>query len=160
MTVIIRLLAPEETRAFLEVHRAAVHGTAAADYPAAVIDAWAPFPVVEADVEEAGANADGAIKIVAVVDGKIVGIGEVAPAARELNACYVLPRSGGTGVGKAIVSELESIARAHGAPFLALASSLTAQAFYSALGYKVLEHGEHVLRSGARMACVRMRKEL
>jgi putative acetyltransferase len=115
---------------------------------------------MDADVEEAKTGDDGAIKIVAVLKGKIIGIGEVVPAARELNACYVSPLSSGTGVGKAIVAELETIARAHGAPFLALASSLTAQPFYSALGYEVLEHGEHVLRSGGRMACVRMRKEL
>jgi hypothetical protein len=43
---------------------------------------------------------------------------------------------------------------------LALVSTVGAEAFYAACGYEVVERGEHVLSSGHRMACVRMRKQL
>jgi len=43
---------------------------------------------------------------------------------------------------------------------LEMVSSITAVPFYSALGYEIIEHGEHMLRTGRRMASVKMRKNL
>ena len=43
---------------------------------------------------------------------------------------------------------------------LELDASLNAEPFYAALGYEAVERGEHVLRSGLRMAAVKMRKNL
>jgi len=40
-----------EARRFLEIHHDAVRGIAAKDYPAAVIDAWAPLPITDQAVE-------------------------------------------------------------------------------------------------------------
>jgi hypothetical protein len=37
---------------------------------------------------------------------------------------------------------------------------VTAESFYRREGYEVIERGEHVLRNGQRMACVKMRKDL
>ncbi len=42
MSASIREMRQEDARAFLEVHHLAVRGLAAADYPAEVIEAWAP----------------------------------------------------------------------------------------------------------------------
>ncbi len=95
-----------------------------------------------------------------MVDEALVGVGAVVPRLRELRACYVSPENGRTGVGRMIVAELETIARAEAAPFLIVESSLTALSFYTALGYDVLRRGEHVLSSGAAMAAVIMRKAL
>ena len=39
-------------------------------------------------------------------------------------------------------------------------SSVTAEPFYLAHGYNVRGRGEHMLRSGQRMACVKMEKAL
>jgi hypothetical protein len=43
---------------------------------------------------------------------------------------------------------------------LHLDASLNAELFYLAMGYEVVERGEHVLNSGQAMACVRMAKDL
>ena len=94
------------------------------------------------------------------MDGALVGVGAVVPRLRELRACYVMPEKGRTGVGRVIVAQLEYIARAEGAPFLIVESSLSAVSFYEALGYEGLRPGEHVLSSGAAMAAVIMRKAL
>ena len=160
MSIAIRRLRSEDTKAFLEVHRAAVRGTASVDYPPDIIDAWAPLPILDAEVETALANSDGEIRVGAVVDGALAGVGAVIPRLRELRACYVLPEKGRTGVGRMIVARLESIASAEGAPFLIVESSLNAVSFYRALGYEILRTGDHVLSSGAAMASMIMRKAL
>lgn len=159
MDIVVRTLQSAETRAYLEVHRAAVHGTAARDYPPDVIQSWAP-PITATAVGAALGNPDGEIRVGALVGGALVGVGAVIPRLRELRACYVLPEKGRVGFGRMIVTELENIARAEGAPFLIAESSLTALPFYRTLGYEVLRRGEHVLGSGAAMAAVIMRKRL
>jgi putative acetyltransferase len=96
----------------------------------------------------------------AELDGETVGLGALVVDEAELRACYVLPSAARRGVGSAIVSELERIARTHGLTHLHLEASLTAEPFYAALGYQVTERGETTLRSGRRMASVTMRKNI
>ena len=160
MSITVRRLRPDETRTYLEIHRASVRGIAARDYPTEIIDAWAPVPVTDAAVEAAMANPNREIRVAAIADGQIVGIGAVVPRNLELRACYVLPAAARAGVGRTIVSELENIARREDAAFLTLESSLTAQPFYEAMGYKLIEMGEHLLGAGLPMACAKMRKDL
>ena len=140
--------------------RAAVRGTAAADYPPDVIEAWAPLPVTDAEVDEARANREGEIRLAAILDGQIAGVGAVIPQGRELRACYVSPDASRRGVGKGLVEEIERISRRRGVPFLDLDSSITAEPFYRKLGYAVVARGEHTLSSGKRMAAIMMRKTL
>ena len=90
----------------------------------------------------------------------MVGIAALVFENSELRACYVAPEAGRKGVGAALVRALEHAARKQGLPFLELASSVTAEPFYRKEGYEVRERGEHVLRNGQRMACVKMRKAL
>ncbi len=151
---------PEDARSFLEVHRAAVHGIASRDYPPDVIDAWAPIPITDDAIAEVLANRDREIRLVAERDGAIVGMGALVVENSELRACYVSPHAGRQGVGTAIAAELERLARHNGLVHLTLESSITAEPLYTRLGYEVLERGEHVLRSGVRMAAVKMRKAL
>jgi putative acetyltransferase len=122
----------------LEVIRAAVRVTAAADYPPDVIEAWAPLPVTDAEVDAARANPEGEVRLAAILDGKVAGVAAVIPQGRELRACYVSPDASRSGVGKSLVDEIERIARQLGVPFLDLDASLTAEPFYLKLGYEVV----------------------
>jgi putative acetyltransferase len=149
-----------DARAFLEVHHAAVRGTAVRDYPQAVIEAWAPIPVTEDATEQVRANGDNEYRLIAELDGQIVGIGALVCERSELRACYVAPAAGHRGVGSALVRAIERAARERGLRVLELDSSVTAEPFYRKQGYKVSGRGEHVLRNGQRMACVKMRKSL
>jgi putative acetyltransferase len=157
---VVRKMRSEDARAFLAVHHAAVRGIDAKDYSPAVIEAWAPMPVTEDAVEQVRANADNEYRVIAEIEGRVVGIGAAVFEIAELRACYVTPDAGRKGVGSALVKEIERAAREQGVPRLELDSSLTAECFYRTAGYKVIEHGEHLLSNGQRMACVRMRKEL
>jgi putative acetyltransferase len=154
------LLQPEEARQFLEIHRASIRGIAAKDYPFSVIATWAPLPITDETVERFLANPDEEVRLIADLDGEPAGIGAIVVGASELRACYVAPRAARHGIGSALVAEIERIARQHGLAHLQLKSSVTAEPFYAALGYRAEERVEHVLRSGVAMVAVKMRKQL
>jgi putative acetyltransferase len=159
MFVIVREMRLGDARRFLEIHHAAVRGIAAKDYPASVIEAWAP-PITDQAIERFLANRDQEVRLIAEVHDEPVGIGAIVVSNSELRACYVLPSAARRGVGSGIVAEIERIAREHGLDHLRLESSVTAEPFYSALGYRVESRGEHLLLPGVPMAAVRMRKRL
>jgi putative acetyltransferase len=155
----VRELRPDEVPTFLEIHHAAVHGLAAGHYAQAILDKWSP-PIREEGVERVRANRDGEIRLIAELDGHPVGIGALVPHKSELRACYVVPSAARKGVGTALVREIERMAIERGVTRLHLDASVNAEPFYLAMGYEVLERGEHILNSGQRMACVRMAKNL
>jgi putative acetyltransferase len=160
MPLSIREMGPDDARAFLEVHHMAVRELATADYPTDVINAWAPLPITDKDVELVRLNADREYRLVAEFDGKIVGVGCLVPANSEVRACYVAPSATRKGVGSAILRAIERVARDRGVTTLQADSSLTAEPFYRFNGYEAYARGEHVLNTGARMACVKVRKDL
>jgi putative acetyltransferase len=150
----------DDARAFLEVHHRAVRELAADSYPSDVIEAWAPLPITEEHVQFVCANADQEFRLVAELDGEIIGIGCLMPQINELRACYVVPWVVRTGIGSAILREIEHVAYDRGSTTLWADSSLNAEPFYRSNGYEVRVRDEHVLSNGVRMACVRMRKDL
>jgi len=148
----------------LTVHRAAIRGEAARFYSAEIIDDWGPLPI---RAENVGGLADRMIRgeeeaVVARDDatGRVVGFGSIVPAAEELRAVYVAPDHQRSGIGSMIVAELEARARKHGLSNLSMDASINSERFYRHHGFEVEGRGEHVLNSGRRMACVRMRKLL
>ncbi|MCM5551671.1 GNAT family N-acetyltransferase [Pleomorphomonas sp. NRK KF1] len=158
MSISIRPFNPGDAEVFLRVHHAAVRGIAANDYSASIINAWAPV-IQAAHIEHVKADLTGE-RILALSDGEVAGVGEVAPELSELRACYVVPGFARKGIGRQIVAELEQIARSRGVLRLWVDSSLTAEAFYMRLGYSVRQRGEHILGNGIAMACVTMEKTL
>jgi putative acetyltransferase len=150
---------PEDARRFLEIQAAAVRGLAARDYPASVIQAWAAQSTDEA-IERFLANREGGLRLIAELDGRAAGIGEIVVETSELRACYVDPSAARRGVGTAIVAEIERIARSHHLDHLHLEASVNAEPFYRALGYEVEIRHEFTLSSGVAMAAVQMRKRL
>lgn len=74
MPVTVRSMRPEEARRFLEIHHAAVRDIAARDYPASVIEVWAPLPITDVTIERFLTNRDQEIRLMAEADGELVGI--------------------------------------------------------------------------------------
>ena len=160
MPVVVRPMQADEARRFLEIHHESVRGLAAKDYPATVIEAWAP-PITDERLQRFLQNRDSEIRLVAELDGTSAGIGAIVVGNSELRACYVLPNAARRGIGSAIVAEIERIAREHGLNHLTLESSVTAEPFYAALGYGIVEKlGEYAIAPGVRMSAVKMRKQL
>ncbi len=161
----VRLTAavPDNAEAILMVHRAAIRGTAAAFYEPAIIEAWAPLPLrpdhIDALAQRIESGEEEAI-VARERGGAIIGFGSFVPSNRELRAVYVLPGHGRRGIGGAILAALELRARKYGLAELVMDATLNAEAFYRRHGFTVERNGEHVLRDGTRMACIRMRKLL
>jgi putative acetyltransferase len=158
--IVVREMRSADARAFLEVHHAAVRGTAVVDYPLNVIEAWAPTPVTNEAVKQVRSNRDNEYRFIGEIDREIVGIGALVLESSELRACYVAPAAGRKGIGSALVHEIERAARERGLSMLELDSSITAEAFYRKHGYEERERSEHILQNGRRMACIKMRKSL
>jgi putative acetyltransferase len=159
MAVVVRPMRADEARTFLDIHGRSIRGLAAHHYTPDVIDAWT-VALTEENVRRFLKNPDQEIRLIAELDGEAVGLGALVPQHSELRACYVAPEAARKGVGSAVVEKLERIAIEHGLTQLALQASINAEPFYLALGYEVVERGEHILRSRHRMASVTMRKTL
>ena len=156
--IIVRPLQAGEGRLFLELHRRSIRGLASAHYPAEVIEAWI-VPITEDSLARFEENAEREIRLIAELRGQPAGLGALVVASSELRACYVLPEAARQGVGRALVTEIERLARTHGLDHLDLLASLNAEAFYAALGYDAFGHTVLRIR-GQPMDAVKMSRRL
>ncbi len=78
---------------------------------------------------------EDAVMLVAVRATEVVGVG-AATFAGEILLNYVHPEARFEGVSKALLAALEAEVRRHGARQCRLQSTITAQPFYTALGYR------------------------
>jgi putative acetyltransferase len=154
---------PDDALPILEAQRSAIRQTAASAYRPAIIDEWAPTVIVRERVEKFQRWIERGEELIVVATdstGKIIGFGSIVPTNSELRAVYVDAANGGRGVGRALLARLEELAREAALTELRMDASINAVPFYEANGFISLEPGEHIMPSGARMACVRMRKVL
>jgi|SRR5882757_195405 len=154
---------PGDARAILEVHRSAVRTSASAHYSQAVLDEWGPIHIVPERVKTFERWIErGEELIVVAVDPaeKVIGFGSIVPSNSELRAVYVAAEHGRRGIGRAILSQLETLARDVGLNELCMDASINAVPFYETNGFTSLGRAEHSLSSGGRMSCMRMSKSL
>lgn len=161
--VITQLYSPsvEEVKSMRGVHYAAVRQTGAAVYPPEVLDAWSRRPDDEIRIEgmKKWIESPESCFVVAKIGDRIVGFGQFVLDG-ELRAVYVHPAFGRQGIGGRLLAALEEWAITMGISQLHLDASLNAEAFYQRHGFEVVEYGQHQLRSGLLMDCVKMRKIL
>ena len=115
MTISIRYAARNEWPEILTIKWQAIHELAAADYSADVLNAWGPPPTEKGSPQclsdfDAKLECDQII-LVAEIDGRLVGLGELVPDKNEVLAVYVHPDFARRGVGSAILRKLEQLAR-------------------------------------------------
>jgi GNAT superfamily N-acetyltransferase len=159
MACVVRALREDELRSYVEIVNTSITSLAATHYTHDVIANWV-VPVTDDTLADLVRNEDNEIRLVAELNGQLAGIGALVRERSELRACYVLPTATRQGVGTALVTEIEAIARTSGLDHLELAASLNAEPFYAALGYSVLKRGEVVLGNGFPMDAVWMKKTL
>ncbi len=157
----IRAANAADAKSILEVHRAAVLQTAAHQYASDILTAWAA-PLDPGNVERMAGIITSQLEVILVAesDRQIVGFGSIVPANSELRAVYVHPDFGHAGIGDRLLTALEDLARQHRLTELTMDASLNAENFYAKHGFVAVERGDHVLRGGTLMACVKMRKAL
>ncbi|MDZ4835230.1 MAG: GNAT family N-acetyltransferase [Candidatus Melainabacteria bacterium] len=162
MDIVIRNAVDADAAAIIKVHYDAVHQTAAKDYEQAILDDWSSSEKERVDHLEVQIRINPKKRdlLIAEIGGQIVGFGELDAAGGEIVALYVSPTVNRKGVGQALLAELESIARKQNVLKLTLDSSLTAEPFYSANDYQSAGQHEHQLKSGRKMPCIKMHKDL
>jgi putative acetyltransferase len=157
----IRRATVSDAIAIAELHHAAVHQCGISFYPVEILDLWSPKP----DERRIQRMRDSVVSpdeivIVAEIDGVLGGFGTIVPAQEELRALYVRPDVAGRGLGSAMLSHLESLARDQGNENLNLKASLNAVDFYRKRGFAVVRSGSHRIAPDVEMACMEMRKSL
>ncbi len=129
--VVRKAIPTQDARGILEVHRMAIHSTAAPFYAEEIIREWGALPITDAMIERFQSDKDkGEIIHVAEDNGRIVGFTEVVPSNQELRAVYVDPKYGRMGLGALLLQKSEEAARDAGCERLELRSSLNAKDFY------------------------------
>lgn len=104
-----------------------------------------PEPVAE--------RVENELILLCIADAELVGT--VGLKGDYLRSLFVEPAYQGQGLGKVLVARIEDEARKRAMPEIMIHSSLTAQAFYSALGFEMVE-----LQSYPEGPFVLMRKPL
>lgn len=160
MSVIkVRCAKESDAEDILNIHYDAVHNLAKFDYKSEILEKWSA-PITDNRIKKFLKNPDNETRLVAEIDGNIVGFGALVIELNELRACYVGPGYVRMGVGKALINEIEKIAFDNKIKTLALDSSITAKQFYLDCGYNIVKYDIHILRTGQQMDCIKMKKTI
>lgn len=148
--VAIRSARPADASRVAAIHDAAVRDLRGRHYTDDELEAWA-------DVDPT-AYLDGEA-VVAEFDGEVVGFAALAPAVSEVEAVYVHPSHKRCGMGKLLLSDLETRASERGLSALHLVAPLTAAFFCLRCRYRPVERTA-TEAGGAWLDAVLMEKAL
>ena len=151
LAVTLRPYRPDDCPALAALFYQTVHTVNAAHYTPAQLDAWAPAggPDLAAWDESFRAH----LTLIAELDGKLAGFGDMDTACGYLDRLYVHKDFQGRGVATALCGALE---QAVAGPVTTHAS-VTARPFFARRGYRVLR-AQQVERRGVRLANYAMEK--
>jgi putative acetyltransferase len=130
-TFAMRPMLPEDVPVLAEIFRASIEELAAEDYSEAQREAWAS---AAADEEEFGARLEGALTLLATLDGNAVGFASLTDNTK-IDMMYVHPAAAGQGAGTMLCDALERLASARGTKELTVEASDTARGFFEKRGF-------------------------
>jgi GNAT superfamily N-acetyltransferase len=154
--ILCRGATTEDQNAIWQVRTASIKGLCKSHYGEKETEAWANASVPD----DFAAVICGGDFLIAECDGIVVGFGFINRQTAEVKAIFVEPRFSRRGVGTAILTSLEAIARNAGLRQLTLSASLNAVSFYQAAGYRPIQETEWCHPAGFRLPCVAMAKTL
>ena len=151
LAVTLRPYRPEDCPALAALFYETVHTVNAAHYTPAQLDAWAPACGPDLAAWDKSFRAHRTL--VAELDGRLAGFGDIDPAAGYLDRLYVHKDLQGRGVATALCNALEEAA----AGPVVTHASVTARPFFARRGYRVLR-AQQVERRGVTLANYVMEK--
>ena len=151
LAVTLRPYRPEDCPALAALFYETVHTVNAAHYTPAQLDAWAPACGPDLAAWDKSFRAHRTL--VAELDGRLAGFGDLDPAAGYLDRLYVHKDLQGRGVATALCNALEQAA----AGPVVTHASVTARPFFARRGYRVLR-AQQVERRGVTLANYVMEK--
>jgi N-acetylglutamate synthase and related acetyltransferases len=137
MSTVVRLAQSEDAEGISQVILAALHSSNARDYPADVIARVASNFTPDAVLDLLKRR----VVLVAVQDRVIVAT--AALDANVVRSVFVNPTLQGQGIGRLLMIEIELRAREAGVTTLSVPSSLTAEPFYTKLGFHTVRDVYH-----------------
>lgn len=137
MSTAVRLAQPADAEGISQVILAALHSSNARDYPADVIARVATNFTPEAVL----ALLTRRVVLVAIQNQVIVAT--AALDANVVRSVFVNPALQGQGIGRLLMIEIERRAREAGVTVLSVPSSLTAEPFYTKLGFQTVRDVFH-----------------
>ena len=152
----IRQAGHDDREAIWRIHTAAVRVLCAGWYSGEQIGVWTER-LAPASYHQALERCE---IVVAERDGELVGFGQIDLMRAEIEAVYVVPAAVRSGVGSALLTHLEAVARDHGLQRLALCASLNAETFYARRGYRARGRENRPLTTAMAVDCIRMDKVL
>ncbi len=151
LAVTLRPYRPGDCPALAALFYETVHTVNAAHYTPAQLDAWAPACGPDLAAWDKSFRAHRTL--VAELDGRLAGFGDLDPAAGYLDRLYVHKDLQGRGVATALCNALEEAA----AGPVVTRASVTARPFFARRGYRVLR-AQQVERRGVTLANYVMEK--
>ncbi|MDH0292419.1 GNAT family N-acetyltransferase [Pseudomonas sp. GD04087] len=132
MELTIREARSDDAKAISQVIVATVRESNGQDYPASIIESvaanFAPERVIEL--------LEKRLVFVALLSDKIVGTGALD--GNAVRSLFIAPLQQRKGIGQALMSRIEKTALQRSVEALLVPASLTAEGFYSRLGYRVI----------------------
>jgi putative acetyltransferase len=156
MQISVRRAKLEDAEQICQVHIASVRELCKSDYIPEQIEAWVG-KLTHEGYRQAIENPNK-IMFVAEIEGAIAGFSDLFE--NQVNAVYVHPSYARKGVGRLLLNVVEKEAIARQINKLQLSASINAKPFYQACGYQIIEYSFHTLRSGLKIPCFRMEKNL
>jgi putative acetyltransferase len=155
MTVVVRPYVALDAERTLEIFFAAVRRTAAGDYSAEQVAAWAGTSDDRRDWARQRAAANTAV---AELDGRVVGFVDIDHSG-YIDMLFVAPEAGRRGVGSALLTWAVEQARQAGVAEVRANVSITARPLFKAHGFQVEAERRPVVR-GVEMPNFSMRRTL
>ena len=134
--VSLRDASPEDAGEMARIQSRALRAEGREHYTGEQLDRLAPPDPGPETIPDVEFTDDGRYTIVAEKDGDVVGWGSVHLEEGVLAATFVDPDHAGQEVGRTIVEDLETAARAAGLETLVVPASLNAVGFYETLGFE------------------------
>jgi len=153
--VTIRKARREDAQAAWDIRNAAIKSQCVGHYAAEALAIW-----TAGEISEQFRNVVEQHCYVATRDDRIVGTGMVNLESGKVDAIFVHPSHMGMGVGKQLISHLESLARSGGLTHLHLESTLNAAPFYRACGFIGESVAQYQSPRGLSLDCIPMSKRL
>lgn len=152
--MLIRAYRVGEELALLRLFQSAVRITAAQDYTAEQIEAWAPAQITDERSRRWVERIRAMEPFVAELDGAPAGYADVQ-ADGYIDHFFVDPSYARRGVGAALMTHLIDVARVRGVAQLRSDVSRTAQPFFSRFGFQVVMQQRPIVR-GVELPNARM----
>jgi putative acetyltransferase len=142
MKATLRKFQNEDTPVLLNLFYETVHTVNAKDYPADQLDAWAPE---RPDVKRWQSRLKAAKTIVAELDGKVVGFGNLDDNGKTIGMLYVHKDHQRQHVASEILARLESKLLKDDITTAKVESSITAKSFFERNGYVLVRENRKML---------------